>query len=236
MDDTKALCARLSEFPTAIAGDVLRELGHPHQILSSRIAPIARGMKLCGPAFCVRGQVPMRIPFRVPAGRRPPTYEMFDHLRPGCIMVIATGGFREAAVWGENIAITAKLKGYAGIVVDGGLRDAQAQLDSGIPTFVRFITPASSTGRWVITDYELPIVMPGQTASAVTVNPGDLILGDTDGVIVVPRAQASRAIDAATELHRIEEHQREELRRGDGRQAVYERYDRFAHIKKMLDN
>ena len=117
-----------------------------------------------------------------------------------------------------------------------GLRADQhspSRIEFGIPTWARFVTPVSSAKRWRTTRIDEPIVMRGQTHGQVAVEPGDPIVAGADGVIVVPSRVAETVAEAAEELDRIEQRQREEILRGDDRQAVYERYDRFGHIPKL---
>ena len=167
------------------------------------------------------------------SGAPNPGFEMFRRPLDGRVLVIATGGYEEAPVWGENIALSAKIARVGGVVVDGGLRDVLAQIEFGIPTWARFATPVSSAKRWRITRIDEPIAVRGQTHGQVAVEPGDPIVADADGVIVVPSRVAETVAEAAEELDRIEQRQREELLRGDDRQAVYERYDRFGHIPRL---
>jgi len=124
------------------------------------------------------------------------------------------------------------LSRFAGVVADSGVRDVVAITEIGVPTWATFITPVSSAKRWRITQFGSPIVMPGQTHSQVVITPGDAIVADADGVMVVPARLAQQVAESAEELERIELVQRNELLSGDDRQAVYERYDRFGHIPK----
>jgi regulator of RNase E activity RraA len=232
--DTKLeeLCAGIGRLRTAIVGDTLREMGLHHQILSHTISGLVRGMKVVGPAFCLRGEAVMGAPVKYPSGAKQAKYELFHKMYPGCVLVYATGGYDEAAAWGDNINMTAKIKGCLGIVVDGGFRDAQSIVESGLQCFGRFITPTSSAPRYNIVEFEVPIVMPGQTTKHVSVHPGDIVLGDYDGVVIVPRRAAADCLAYATELARIEAGQFEKLARGEDRQTVYESVSRFGHIKK----
>ena len=226
------LCDGIGKLRTAIVGDTLREMGLHHQILSHTISGLVRGMKVVGPAFCIRGEAVMGAPTKFPAGTKQPKYDMFHKMYPGCVLVYATGGYDESAAWGDNINMTAKTKGCRGIVVDGGFRDAESIIASGLQCFGRFITPLSSAPRYNITDFEVPVVLPGQTTKHVTVNPGDIVLGDFDGVIIVPRRAAADCLAYANELARIEAGQFDRLVRGEDRQTVYESVSRFGHIKK----
>ena len=232
-DDHKPICARLGALPTAILGDTLREMGFHHQALHHSIACLDRGMRCSGPAFCIAGEASMGGTPNSASGAPNPGFEMFRRPLDGRVLVIATGGYEEAPVWGENIALSARIARVGGVVVDGGLRDVLAQIEFGIPTWTRFVTPVSSAKRWRITRIDEPIAMRGQTHGQVAVEPGDPIVADADGVIVVPSRVAETVAEAAEELDRIEQRLREEILRGDDRQAVYERYDRFGHIPKL---
>ena len=232
MDQTTAdICRGFSQLRTAIVGDALREMGFPHQILCSSISGLVRGMQVVGPAFCIRGETAMGGVAKTPPGTPHPKYEMFHAMYDGCVLVYATGGYEEAAVWGDNIHITAKLKGCRGVVADGGIRDAHSIIEAGLSVFGRFITPASSAPRFHIRGFEIPVTMPGQTSRHLTVNPGDIILGDFDGIVVIPRRAASACLESANELSRIEAIQSAELMRGDDRQTVYALRQVRAHRK-----
>jgi regulator of RNase E activity RraA len=223
---------RLGVLPTAVIGDTLREMGFHHQALNHKIAGLDRSMRCCGPAFCIEGETSVGdLPKNEP-GALIPSFEIFRRPLEDHVLVIATGGFEGCPVWGGNIALSAQLKQVAGVVADGGVRDVVAITEIGVPTWATFITPVSSAKRWRITQFGSPIVMPGQTHSQVVITPGDAIVADADGVMVVPARLAQQVAESAEELERIELVQRNELLSGDDRQAVYERYDRFGHIPK----
>jgi len=229
-----AIRARLQGLSTGVVWDVLRVMGLPHQALSSAISGLEPSMALCGPAFCIKGQTWLgELPKADPDAPKP-KYEIFNHMYDGCILVIDSGQYTEAVLMGENFAISAVGAGCAGFVLDGATRDAQGLVDRKIPVFKSFVTPASSAGRWSITDFEVPISLSGQTSASVPVYPGDFVLADRDGVVIIPWQYASQVADDAKRVDDIEEIQRKELLEGtDNRQTVYERYNRFSHIKPV---
>lgn len=108
--------------------------------------------------------------------------------KPGDVVVSATEGFPHSAVFGDNTAIMAKNKGLAGVVIDGMMRDLAGLLPVGIPLFCRGITPnscvRSGPGR-----VGLPIVVGG-----VTVRSGDVVIGDRDGIVIIPQADLDRLL------------------------------------------
>jgi regulator of RNase E activity RraA len=149
---------------------------------------------------------------------------------PGCVAMIETGGYSVGGPWGENTALSAKVRGCVGAVIDGGTRDSVELAAMGFPVFARFVTPTRVEGRWSHTAFEVPVRLPGQGGRDVVVEPGDLVIADPDGVVIVPRGIAARAIADSEEVMLIEGRMREELLAGIDREEVYRRHDRFAHI------
>ncbi len=114
-----------------------------------------------------------------------------DLTQPGDVVVIDAGGFKNVSVIGERLAYFYKLKGAVGIVCDGAVRDSQGIIDMGPPVFARSlcINIFGSTGPGAI---NVPIQCGG-----VLVNPGDIILGDRDGVVIVPKEDGQRILELA---------------------------------------
>jgi len=232
-EDIAVLSERLGRLQTDTVGDVLDEMGFRHQILTIEIHPIAPSMKVAGPAFCIRGRTSPGSTVQASRGGPKPGYEMFRHMYPGCVAVLDTGGHYLGAPWGENTAISAQVRGCIGVIIDGGTRDAAELGDMNFPTFARFPSAVRVEGRWTHVTFEEPIVLPGQTCKEVIVRPGDFILADIDGVVVIPKTHIVQVIEAAEEVTHIEERMREELRKGVDREEVYKRHDRYAHIKPL---
>ena len=230
--DAVALCQRLVKLQSDTIGDVLDEMGYRHQILSADIRPISPEMKVAGPAFTIKGQTATHSTVQAEGGAPKPGYEMFRRMYTGCVAVMETGGHTVGAPWGENSALSAKVRGCAGMVVDGGTRDGRELMAMAFPTFAKFISAARVEGRWTHLAFDVPITMPGQTCKEVIVNPGDFVLADFDGVVVIPRRLAEEVIAAAEQVQRVEERIREELTAGVDREEVYRRHPRYAHIRK----
>src|SRR5882672_4191629 len=176
-----ALIKRLRRLSSETVSDVLDVTGLPNQVLAATIRPLAPGVRLAGPAFCVRGRAldPARP---APAGV---TFEVERQVAPGCIVMTATGSWAGSAVIDGHIALAYRKKGCAGFVVDGGVRYAAEICALGLPGFATHVTPLRPTNRWAVVEFGQAIVMPGQNGTEVVVHPGDLILGDDDGVIVI---------------------------------------------------
>ncbi len=127
---------------------------------------------------------------------------------PGDVIVAAADGFSETAVVGDNVAMMAKNKGVVAIVVDGMARDSTGIVPAGLPVFARGVTPnscvRSGPGR-----VGLAIVCGG-----VAVQPGDVVLGDRDGVVVIPQAALEGVVAALDEIRRMEEETQAKIRAG----------------------
>jgi regulator of RNase E activity RraA len=227
--DAHQLSVRLAQLQSCTVGDVLDEMGL-YQVLAAQIRAIAPGMRLAGPAFCIRGEVTPVAKIEAESAGPRPGYEMFRHMYPGCVAVLETGGYHRAGPWGENTALSARVRGCVGVVIDGGTRDSIELNTMGFPTFARFVTPLRVEGRWSHTAFQVPVRLPGQAGNEVLVEPGDLVLADADGIVILPSGVATRVIAESEEVVRIEERMREELLLGTDREEVYRRHDRFAHI------
>lgn len=228
------LCRRLMSIPVAVMSDVLAAMGLPDQILSSTLRPTGAADRMAGPALCLTGETGPERP--LPQGARKAVYEMDRRITNGCIAVIATGGYTTTAVIGGNVGISWRRRGCAGVVIDGAIRDAAEFSAIGMPVFAGGVTPLASKGRWSFSEIGVPVVLPGQTSKTVTVRPGDIVHGDHDGVIIIPREHAEQAVRDAEIFEGIEKKIQTELEAGEDREEVYKRNDRLGHIKKAAGN
>lgn len=225
------LCRRLMSIPVAVMSDVLAAMGLPDQILSSALRPTGAADRMAGPALCVTSQEGPERP--VPQGARRAVYEMDRRITHGCIVVIGTGGHRIGAVIGGNVGISWHKRGCGGVVTDGLIRDATEFSAIGMPVFAGGITPMSNKGRGAISEIGAPVFLPGQTSKTVTVRPGDIVHGDHDGVVIIPREHVEQAARDAEIFEGLEKKIQAELEAGDDREEVYKRNDRLGHIRKL---
>ena len=182
---------------TASVADALWALGVSGH-MSHEIKPFMK-VKIVGPAVTVREEPTTE--------KVPPSHalELIDNSAPGSVIVIAIDGFRDVAVWGGLMTAGAVANGLEGAVLDGGVRDVEEiERDFGFPVFSRSICPSTTVGRFKTVAANVPVSVGG-----VTVNPGDLIVGDRDGVIVVPSGMAEAVLKGAQE---IEDREREQTR------------------------
>jgi regulator of RNase E activity RraA len=139
-----------------------------------------------------------------------------DDLRPGDVLVVSSC---DASIWGELLSTAAHYRGCRGVVIDGYTRDTRAIAALGFPVFCRGIHPADSLGRLDVVAHDVPI-----RCGDVHVEPGDLILADDDGVVVIPWAVADRALALAEEKVRGEDLVRKALAEGMPVTEAFKRY------------
>jgi regulator of RNase E activity RraA len=135
--------------------------------------------------------------------------EALDTLVEGDVAVLATNGDVTAAVWGELLSIAACAKGARGAVLDGLTRDASRIKDLNFPVFAQGVSAYDSLGRSEVTGYDIPIECDG-----VTVQSGDIVFGDYDGVVIIPRAVLPAALEKAELKAGREEVVEAEFRKG----------------------
>jgi regulator of RNase E activity RraA len=203
LDDEALFLALRSELFTAVVGDVLDALGHRRQFLPQAVSPLQPGMKLAGRAMPVLeadifddGAADARGPLaRKPFGLM---LEALDDLRPGEIYV-ATGGSPRYALWGGLMTTRARHLGAAGAVLDGFIRDSTEIETLGFAVFSRGLYAQDQGARGKVIDFRTSIEIGG-----VRIQPGDLLYGDREGVLVIPRAVEQEAVALAGEKVRGE--------------------------------
>ena len=177
---TQELTARVAALATSTLANALDEVGLHANVMPS-IKGVAPGLRFAGPAVTVREEAGDygsfgSDDFKVGA--------MIDAAEPGDVIVVAAGGV-PYSTWGGMASYAAKLKGIAGLVVDGGVRDLEEIVEFGFAVFARHLVP--TTGR-----RRLKVAAIGDriTVDGVTVAPGDIVVADGTGVVVLPAAQA----------------------------------------------
>lgn len=200
---------------TAAVADVLDELGLLRQTLPPAIGPLRTGMRVEGPAFAIEGRARDGMEYE-PSIRR--ILEALGAVPAGHVAVYATGD-DEAAQFGELSATALQAKGCAGVVLDGGTRDVDLIAGTGFPVFCRYATPQDSVPRWEVVEWGHAVEIGG-----VRVETGDWVLGDADGVVVIPSERRDEVLARAREVAGAENQVREAVRAG---MAPIEAYDRF---------
>ena len=186
---------RLGRIDTATLSDAMGR----HGAMSHRMRPLDISHRLVGTAVTVH----------CPAGDNLMVHKALQLGGPGDVLVIDTGGTYDATVFGRNMALFAHRVGFVGAVIDGSIRDRSGILAIPFPVFCVGIVPRSAVKR-SMGSVNVPIQCAG-----VVVEPGDVVVGDENGVVVVPRQIAAEVADAAEERLRMEEQQANDVQADD---------------------
>ena len=185
---------------TAVIGDTLDRLGRHHQFLPAGISPLQPTMRVVGRAMTVLEADVIEACPGTPASRGPLAgkpfglmLEALDDLQPGEIY-IATGGSLRYAMWGGLMTTRARHLSAAGAVLDGYVRDANDIERLAFPVFSRGLYAQDQGPRGQVIDFRCPIEVAG-----VRIEPGDLVVGDREGVLVIPRDCEDAALAGALE-------------------------------------
>lgn len=184
------LCDRFAAVPTAAVNDVLRADGLISQVLPPTLAPLDPDMRTAGLAFTIKGSKSLEL-----SGEMAERAAMLEAIQPDTVCIWDTSGDDESAQWGEVMTMAAQRRGSRGAVVDGGVRDTKAVLGLDFPLFCRYRTSNGMLGRFRMTAFQVPIRVGG-----VIIRPGDLVVGDLDGVIIVPQERAYAVLLAAEKI------------------------------------
>jgi len=174
---------------TAVLGDVLDALGYYHQFLPAGIRPMLPEMRVAGramPVLVADVFGPQSKPFGL-------LTEALDSLRPGEVY-IGRGATAQAAMWGEILTATAQARGAVGAVVEGYHRDSVKVLGQRFPVFSAGSYAQDSSPRTIVRDFGVPIEVGG-----VRIRPGDIVVGDIDGVLVIPAEVEEEVVARAIE-------------------------------------
>jgi 4-hydroxy-4-methyl-2-oxoglutarate aldolase len=199
---------------TPVVGDILDQCGRYHQFLPPEIRPLTDAMKIAGRAMPVL-QIDVFGSQEKPFGLMT---RALDDLRPGEVY-IATGGTMQSANWGEIMTATARTRGAVGAVVNGYHRDTPRVLEQNWAVFSRGHWAQDSAPRMKVVDFRCRIEI-----GAVTVMPGDLVFGDVDGVVIVPRELEAEVVTRALEKARAEKLVRREIEGGLSSTEAFEKY------------
>jgi regulator of RNase E activity RraA len=217
------ICERYRSLYAGLIYDVLEHMGHPNQAVSHMLTGLSPDMRLAGPAFTVKGTTTCVKD----ESRRYKRLAMIKEMSYPCIEVRDAGTPFHVALYGELSATTASAHGAVGALVDGGVRDSAYLVKMGFPVFARYRNPVEAFGRWMMLEYNVPVLVHGELCQTVQVNPGDFIFGDLDGVMVIPKDLTMAVLEECERVMGIEDVARGEFARGDDPVAVFERHKRL---------
>jgi regulator of RNase E activity RraA len=199
---------------TPVVGDILDQYGCFHQFLPPAVRPLRNDMKIAGRAMPVL-QMDVFGPQKNMFGLMT---QALDDLKPGEVY-IATGGTMQSANWGEIMTAAARTRGAVGAVVNGYHRDTPRVLEQNWPVFSRGHWAQDSAPRMKVVDFRCRIEIEG-----TVVEPGDLVFGDIDGVVIVPARLEHEVMTKALEKARAEKTVRKEIEAGMSSTAAFKKH------------
>ena len=198
-DSAQTAVKALKGLDTSHVSDAMDRLGIAGQCLG--IMPLDRSFRLAGPAFTVR---------YVPVGTDPGSVgDYIDDLAPGTVVVLDNAGRLDATVWGDLLTAAASRRELGGTVIDGVCRDSERALELGYPVYSRGRWMRTGKDRVRVDGYRIPV-----TVGGVRIEPGDLLLGDADGVVAVPASRSDEVIAAAEQIRDAESRIRADMEQG----------------------
>lgn len=212
------VCRRFSVIYTGAILDVLDEIGRHEQVLPSTIQGLSQDQSVCGVAMTVEGEPTSSTD---PEEVYVPILEMLGSLQPGDVIVSQPHDSLSAHL-GELSAETAKFRGARGAVIDGGVRDVGYILKLGFPVFCRYRTPNDVMGRWKLTSCGQPVKI-----GRVEIRRGDFVVGDKDGVIIIPQELTRAVLEKAEAVVGVENLVRKSILKGVHPVEAYRKYGRF---------
>ena len=197
------LVAAAAKLPSSTLHEAAGKIG----VIDHAIKPVAASFRIAGPAVTVHS----------PAGDNLWIHRAIYAAKPGDVLVVYVNDKYDNGYWGEIMSTAARQRGLAGMVIDGCVRDGELLEGIGFPIFARGLC-IRGTGKdfgargWI----NAPVRI-----GDVTVSPGDLIVGDTDGVVAIPRAQAGTAVEAAQKREAHEQDIMRRIRAGESTIDIY---------------
>ena len=204
MELTKEILAKLQKLPTGNVAD--SNTSAPHQgVMDSGIKPLDSKSHMVGRAVTARCY----------PGDNLALHQAIYTAKAGDVLILDCHGYTEAGHFGDIMALACQVHGIAGVVIDGSCRDAEDIKALGLPVFVRALNP-SGTVKKSLGEINVPV-----TCGGVRVNPGDIILGDCDGVVVIPREAEDDVFEKAQAKFDKEAHIVEQLKAGKTTLEIY---------------
>jgi regulator of RNase E activity RraA len=219
--DTELFATIKEELFTCVVGDVMDSMGETHRYLPAAIRPVSEGMRIIGRAKTVleadcHGR---RVAHENRDHAFGVMFDALDSIKEGEVY-ICTGSSPNYACWGELMSTAAMHRGAVGAVVEGYSRDTNGIRALNFPTFSMGFYGQDQGMRGRVIDYDCPI----EFSNKVLVNPGDLVFGDIDGVLVIPKEIEAQVIAAALDKVRGENMVRKLIQAGMPTREVWDTY------------
>ncbi|MCZ6844365.1 MAG: RraA family protein [Alphaproteobacteria bacterium] len=191
----------------SISASTIHEAAGKIGALPAAIKPLDPAMRVCGPAFTVKGA----------PGDNLWLHYALDQARPGDVLVVDVGGLYDAGYWGEMMTVSAQARGLGGLVINGCVRDGREMIGLGFQVFAR---GTCMRGTEKDQNFRGALAQPLPLGD-VLVQAGDLVIGDGDGVVVIPREQVGDAIAASNARDAREAEMMDVLRTGKTTVEIY---------------
>ncbi|HEY8607804.1 MAG TPA: RraA family protein [Noviherbaspirillum sp.] len=188
--ELKDLIAGFGKVATASVADAVDKITGKRGYMDHQIKPRINEKRVCGPAATVLEAATDEF--------LPPQHalDLIDEAPEGSVICISIGGVENVAVWGGLMTAGAVANGHAGAILDAGVRDlSEIRRDYDFPVYARTVSPGTTLGRYTTVASQVPVEIGG-----IIVHPGDIIVADIDGVVVVPAAQAAAVLAMAQEI------------------------------------
>ncbi len=214
-NDTELFDMMTEQLYAAVISDALDAAGYRHQVLRHTLRPLLPETVVVGramPVLCLDV-------YEIPDEPYQQEIAAVDSLKQDDVLVCSTNGSTRICFWGELLSTAASARGARGAIIDGFIRDVRRIMGMRFPIFTTGLSPVDSNGRGEVVAYNVPIECGG-----VTVNPGDIVFGDADGVVIIPQSVEKTVIEAALEKVQGENQTREALREGATLREVYDKF------------
>lgn len=205
------------QFASLSSASISDVLG-PEAAMRSYLRPVIPGVKVCGRAVTVRAQ---------PGDASKPT-EAVELARKGDVIVVDAAGYEETACWGGNDSNGSLHKGLSAVIVDGAIRDTAEIRQHGFPTWARAVTPRTGGG---VSGGEVNVAI---KCGGVVVRPGDIVMADDDGIVVIPREREKEILAKAIDREALEKGIAKRVNEGatlaEALRAIHEEY---GHVENL---
>ena len=218
------LLSRFEKLYTGAINDVMREHDLLDQALPGHILPLREYRSVAGFAFTVKSAPNCRV-----RGEMEYRTQMLDEMKENAFIMWDTSGDEKATLWGGVMTATAKSMKLKAACIDGGIRDTHQILEADFPVFYKYRISNGSLGRCLITHYQIPVQM-----GDVIVKPGDVVVGDVDGVLVVPRDIAYEVLIRAEEIRENEKEIFGWVHSGDSVKEITEKGGYFQELNHAI--
>jgi 4-hydroxy-4-methyl-2-oxoglutarate aldolase len=213
----------LFEAGTAVIADIFDTFDQMPPILDNQLFAVGGlGTRFVGPAYTIKGEAQTWS-----SGGDRAKLAAIDAMTPGVVPVWAGQNIHGVCCFGDLLAEAMKARGCVGVVVDGGVRDLAYLRAMGLPIMARYRTPAQAIGRWRVTEHQVPVQVRGTLEEWVTVQPGDLVVADDDGVIIIPKDLVAEVTARALEWSQKDSAARGDIRKG---MPLLEALGKYGHL------